>query len=74
MLKYTLVFLSTVMVSVLVIGPKVRGFKPGRGDGFLRAIKIRRNVSSGGEVKPHIVRFYGMLKIPKEYDKRYYVC
>jgi hypothetical protein len=28
------------MVSVLAIGPKVRGFKPDRGDGLLWAIKI----------------------------------
>jgi hypothetical protein len=28
------------MVSVLAIGPKVRRFKLGREDGFLRAIKI----------------------------------
>jgi hypothetical protein len=27
------------MVSVLTIRPKVRGFKPSQGDGFLRAIK-----------------------------------
>jgi hypothetical protein len=26
--------LSGVMVCMLAIGPKVRGFKPGRGDGF----------------------------------------
>jgi hypothetical protein len=52
------------MVSVLVIGPKVRGFKPGRGDGFLRAIKIRRNFSSGGEVKPHIVEILRHVKNP----------
>jgi hypothetical protein len=30
-----------VMVSVLTIGPKVRGIKPGMGNGFLRTIKIR---------------------------------
>jgi hypothetical protein len=39
------------MVSVLVIGPKVRGFKPGEGDGFLRAIKIQAHHTFGGEVK-----------------------
>jgi hypothetical protein len=38
--------------SVLAIGTKVRGFKPGLGDGFLRAVKIRRTPSFGGEVKP----------------------
>jgi hypothetical protein len=40
------------MVSVLATGPKVRGFKPGRGDLFLRAMKIRSTPSFGGEVKP----------------------
>jgi hypothetical protein len=29
-----------VMVSVLAIEPKIRGFKPGGGDTFLRAIKV----------------------------------
>jgi hypothetical protein len=42
------------MVSVLATGPKVRGFKPGRGDGFLKAIKIRSTSSFGGEVKPEV--------------------
>jgi hypothetical protein len=40
------------MVIVLAIRPKVRGFKLGRGDGFLRAIQIRSTPSFGGEVKP----------------------
>jgi hypothetical protein len=44
--------LGGVMASVLDIGPKVRGFKLGRGDGFLRAIKILSTPSFGGEVKP----------------------
>jgi hypothetical protein len=39
------------MVSVLAIGPKGRGLKPDRGDGFLRAIKIRSTPSFGWEVK-----------------------
>jgi hypothetical protein len=33
--------LGGVLLSVLAAGPKGRGFKPGRVDGFLRAIKIR---------------------------------
>jgi hypothetical protein len=37
---------------VHTIEPNVRGFKPGRGDGLLRTIKIRRTTSFGGEVKP----------------------
>jgi hypothetical protein len=39
------------MVSVLAIGPKVRRFKPGGGDGFSRAIKICSMPSFRGEVK-----------------------
>jgi hypothetical protein len=40
------------VVRVLAIGPKVRGLKPGLGNGFLRAIKTRSTPSLGGEVKP----------------------
>jgi hypothetical protein len=57
--------LGSVVVSVLATGPKGRGFKLRRGDGFLRAIiKIRSTPSFGWKVSrsPH-VRFYGMLKI-----------
>jgi hypothetical protein len=42
--------LGGVMVSVLAIRPKVGGFKPGRGDGFLRVITIRSTPSFRGEV------------------------
>jgi hypothetical protein len=38
--------LGGIMVSMLATRPKVRGFKPGRGDGFLSAIKIG---GGGGE-------------------------
>jgi hypothetical protein len=41
-----------LMVNVLAIGPKVRWFKPDRGDGFLRAMKIRSTPYFGGEMKP----------------------
>jgi hypothetical protein len=41
-----------VVVSVLATGPKGRGFEPGQGVGFLRAIKIRSTSSFGWEVKP----------------------
>jgi hypothetical protein len=43
--------LGGVIVSVLAIGPKVREFKPGRGDGSLRVIKICSMPSFRGEVK-----------------------
>jgi hypothetical protein len=39
------------VVSVLAIGPKGRGFKPGRGDRLLRAIKICSRPSFGWGVK-----------------------
>jgi hypothetical protein len=42
------------VVSVLATGPKRRGFEPGQGDGFLRAIKIRNTPSIGGEVKSEV--------------------
>jgi hypothetical protein len=46
--------LGGVVVSVLATGTKGRGFKSGRGDGFLRAIKIRSSLSFGLEVKPEV--------------------
>jgi hypothetical protein len=44
------------MVRVFAIGPKVRGFKPGRDDGFLRRITIRSTPSFGEERKPEAPR------------------
>jgi hypothetical protein len=43
--------LGGVVVSVLSTGTKGRGFKPCRGEEFLRAIKIRSTSSLGWEVK-----------------------
>jgi hypothetical protein len=40
------------MVSVLAIGFKVCGFKPGWGDEFLSVIKMHSTPSFSGEVKP----------------------
>jgi hypothetical protein len=42
------------VVRVPATGPKGRGFKPGRGDGFLRAITFRSTSSFGWEVKPEV--------------------
>jgi hypothetical protein len=39
-------------MKVLAIRFKVRGFKPGRGDGFLRVIEVLSTPSFGGELKP----------------------
>jgi hypothetical protein len=43
------------VVSVLATGPKSCRFKPGQGDGFLRAIKIRSTPSFRWEVKPEVL-------------------
>jgi hypothetical protein len=40
------------VVIVLVVGPKVCGFRLGPDDEFLRTIKIRSTTSFGGKVKP----------------------
>jgi hypothetical protein len=54
------VVLSGVVVIVLAIRPKVRGFKPGRERWIFMGRKISSTASFAGEVKPsaHIVRFY----------------
>jgi hypothetical protein len=61
--------LGGVVVSVLATGPKGRRFKPGRGDGFLRAIKIRSTPSFGWEVKPEIPcrKILQHVKVPLRY-------
>jgi hypothetical protein len=41
--------LGGVVVIVLAAGLKGRGFKPGRGDGFLRAIKFTAHLPSDGK-------------------------
>jgi hypothetical protein len=51
------------VVSVLAAVRKGCGLKPGQGDAFLRAIKIRSTPSSriGSKAgSSHVVRFYGM--------------
>jgi hypothetical protein len=46
--------LGDTVFSVLATGPKDCGFRPGRGDGLLRAIKIRSTPSVGWVVKPEV--------------------
>jgi hypothetical protein len=57
----TVCLLGGVMVSVFVIGPEVSGFKPSRGDRFLRALKIGSTHSFGGEGP--MSSFYGVLNV-----------
>jgi hypothetical protein len=42
------------VVSVHFTGPKDRGFEPGQGDGFLRAIKTISTPSFEWNVKPEV--------------------
>jgi hypothetical protein len=41
-----------LVISVLAIGPKVRGLNPAKDDGCLMAIKIHSMTSFKGEVNP----------------------
>jgi hypothetical protein len=55
--------LGGVMISALAFGPNVRGFKPGRGGGFLRVIETRSTPSSqiGSKAgRSHLVIFCDM--------------
>jgi hypothetical protein len=55
--------LGGVVVNMPDTEPKVYGFEPGQGDGFLRAIKIRSTASSrmGSKAgRSHVARFYSM--------------
>jgi hypothetical protein len=63
------------VVSMLDIGPKVRGFKPGRGRWIFKGEKIRSTPSFGSEVKPPTPyrKIFGMLKIPSKYEQRKFV-
>lgn len=46
------VVLGGLVIGVLTIGPKFRGFKPGRGQSVLREIKARSTSPFGQEAKP----------------------
>jgi hypothetical protein len=55
---------------MLAVGPKVRGFKPSRGDGFLMAMKNRSTIFFREEAKPSVP----CLKILHHADmKRYFL-
>jgi hypothetical protein len=62
------------VISVHATGPKGRGFKHGRGDEFLRAIKIRSTRSFGWEVTPEVPRrkISRYVKDPLRYSR--YSC
>jgi hypothetical protein len=56
------------MVSVLAIGPKVRGFNSGRGRWITKGDKSRSTLSSGDQVKPSVPcrKFLRHVKKPFE--------
>jgi hypothetical protein len=67
--------LGGVMVNMSAIGPKVRGFKSGRGQWIFKSDKIRNTISFGGEVKPSapVVKFYDMLKNPSKDEQKCFI-
>jgi hypothetical protein len=66
--------LGGVVVSVLVIRPKIRGFKPGQGDGFSTTIKIRSTPSFTVKVKPETPcrKILHHVKITCNYEQKYF--
>jgi hypothetical protein len=62
------------MVSVFVTGLKVRWFKPGRGDGYLRAKHFCSTPSFGGEEKPEApcCKILGNVKIIYKHEQKYF--
>jgi hypothetical protein len=58
------------VVSVLTTEPIVHGFKPGQGRLIFKGDETRNSNSFGRgseSHQPHVVRFYGILKIPADY-------
>jgi hypothetical protein len=49
------VTLTSLVVIMLAIGPKVHSLNPAKDDGFFRAIKILSMTSFGGEVKSRVI-------------------
>jgi hypothetical protein len=71
--KHDLSCLGGVTVSV-TDRPKVRRFKPGRGDVFLGAIKISSRPSLGEQVKPEAPcrKILRHVKITCKYEQKYF--
>jgi hypothetical protein len=66
--------LGDVMVRVLAIGSMVCGFRPGRGHGSLRSIRLRSTSSFGGQVKPQAPcpRILRHVKTTCKYEQKYF--
>jgi hypothetical protein len=61
------------MIRLFATELKVHEFKPGRGDGFFRAITIGSTPSFGGEVKPSVPcrKILRHVKITLKCEQRY---
>jgi hypothetical protein len=66
--------LDGAIFGVLAIGSTACGFKPSRGDEFLRAIQIRSTPSFGEEVKPSALcrNILRHVKIASKYGQIYF--
>jgi hypothetical protein len=66
--------LGSIIVGVLAIGPKVRGFKLSQGNGYLRAIKIHSTPYFGGEAQPSdpCRKILRHVKITCKYEEKYF--
>jgi hypothetical protein len=62
--------LGGLVVIVLAIGPKVHGFKPGRGRHIFKGDKIRRTTVFGGQVQPSVpCKIMRHVKNPHKYER-----
>jgi hypothetical protein len=73
--KYNWRWPGGIMISVYATGPNDRGFKPGRGNGFLRTIKFRSTTYFEREVKPSAPRREILRHVKELYEvlKKYFV-
>jgi hypothetical protein len=75
-------YLVVALGSLVVIAPKVRGLKPGRGRLIFKGDKVRSRTAFGGEVKPsapcrkilrHVKNPYSMKEIFRSQNSRIFI-
>jgi hypothetical protein len=62
------VAIGGLLVNVLAIGPKIHGFKSGRGRWILRALKFSSMTSFGWEVKPSVPYCKTLQYVKESYE------
>jgi hypothetical protein len=60
--------ISGLVVTVLPIGPKVRGFKSDRGQWIFKSDKIRNTPSFVGDVKPSALCLKALRHVKKHFE------